>query len=127
MCDQYRAAGVRHILLHSDGNIESILDMLLDAGIQGLNPIEPKAGMDVVKLRQKYGRRLALLGGLDNAHILPTGAWDELEAHVIHVLEAGQDGGLVVCAHSIGPDISVERYDFLHRLITEHGQYSRQT
>jgi uroporphyrinogen decarboxylase len=123
MCDQYRQAGVAHTILHCDGNIASILDMLLDAGIQGYNPVEPKAGMDVVALRKQYGRRLALLGGLDNAHILPSGTSAELEAHVRHVLEAGQEGGLVIGAHSIGPDISVARYDELQRLIARFGRY----
>ena len=124
MCEQYRAAGVQHILLHCDGNIESILDMLIDAGIQGYHPVEPKAGMDVVEIRKKYGKSLALLGGLDNAHILTRASLPDLEAHVMHVLEAGQDGGLVIGAHSIGPDVSVERYDFVHQLIMEHGVYA---
>jgi len=124
MCEQYRAAGVAHILLHSDGNIGPVLDMLIDAGIDAFHPIEPKAGMDVVELRKKYGDSIALLGGLDNAHILPRGTEAEVEAHVAHVLEAGRDGGFVVGTHSIGPDVSVERYDFVHRLLLERGRYS---
>lgn len=117
MCAQYRAAGVRHILLHCDGNIAALLDMLIDAGIQGFHPVEPKAGMDVLALRQRYGPKLALLGGLDNAHILPRGTDAEVEAHVRHVLEAGANGGLVIGGHSIGPDISVARYDLVQGLI----------
>ena len=120
MCEQYRAAGVEHTILHCDGNIEPLLDMLIDAGIQGIHPVEPKAGMDVVALRARYGTSLALLGGLDNAHVLPRSTLDELEAHVVRALEVGQDGGLVIGAHSIGPDLSVERYDFVRRLIREH-------
>ncbi|MGQ9555157.1 MAG: uroporphyrinogen decarboxylase family protein [Anaerolineae bacterium] len=121
MCRQYAAAGVAHILLHCDGNIEPILDMLVAAGVQGLHPIEPKAGMDVVKLRQRYGKSLALLGGLDNARILLRGDRDEIHSHVLHVLEAGREGGLVIGAHSIGPDVSVETYDFVHDLILSQG------
>jgi len=121
MCVQYRRAGVAHILLHCDGNVEAILDRLLDAGIQGIHPVEPKAGMDAVRLRQKYGRRLALLGGLDNAHILPSGDKAAIQRHVLHVLEAGQEGGLVIGAHSIGPDVSVESYDYLHQLLRTAG------
>jgi len=123
MCEQYRAAGARHILLHCDGNIEVILDGLLDAGIMGLHPVEPKAGMDALALRTKFGRRLALLGGLDNAHILPRGDRAQVEAHVRRVLEAGQDGGLVIGAHSIGPDVSIETYDYVHALILKYGLY----
>ncbi len=123
MCAQYRAAGVKRILLHCDGNIENILDMLIEAGINAFHPVEPKAGMDVVRLRERYGRKLAFLGGLDNAHILPGAPLPELEAHVRRVLEVGRDGGLVIGAHSIGPDISVERYDFVHQLIRRYGQF----
>lgn len=124
MCAQYRATRVAHILLHCDGNIEPILDMLVGAGIQGLHPVEPKAGMDAVKLRGRYGTSLALLGGLDNARVIPRGSRRELEAHVRHVLEAGTEGGLVIGTHSIGPDVSVARYDLLHRLIRESGTYA---
>lgn len=121
MCEQYRAAGTRHILLHCDGNIEPILDSLVDAGIQAFHPVEPKAGMDVVRLREKYGRKLAFLGGLDNAHVLPSAPLSEVEAHVLRVLDAGREGGLVIGCHSVGPDISVERYDFVQQLIQRHG------
>lgn len=126
MCEQYRAAGVKHILLHCDGNIESILDMLVDAGIQGYHPIEPKAGMDIVVLRKRYGKQLAFLGGLDNAHVLTSAPLPELKAHVLRVLSVatnGNIGGLVIGAHSIAPDVSVDRYDFVHRLISEYGQF----
>ena len=123
MCDAYRRAGVSKIGLHCDGNIEPLLDMLVDAGIDILNPVEPKAGMDVVRLRKRYGRKLAFCGGLDNAFILPRGERDEIENHVAHVLEAGRDGGLIIGTHSIGPDISVETYDFLRGLIRKLGRY----
>ena len=124
MCEQYRSAGVAHILLHCDGNITSILDMLVDAGIQGFHPVEPKAGMDVVDLRERYGQRLALLGGLDNAHILTRAPFAELRDHVLHVLEAGAQGGLVIGAHSIGPDVTVARYDYVREVIMQNGGYS---
>jgi uroporphyrinogen decarboxylase len=126
MCEQYRAAGVQHIQLHCDGNIEAILEPLIDAGIQAIHPVEPKAGMDIVALRKRYGRRLAFLGGLDNAHIMATASLPELREHVLRVLSVatdGKTGGLVVGGHSIGPDVSVERYDFVHQLIVEHGQF----
>ncbi|NPV08940.1 MAG: hypothetical protein HPY83_13385 [Anaerolineae bacterium] len=123
MSAAFREAGVASVGLHCDGNVEAILDMLLDAGIDTLNPVEPKAGMDVVALRERYGDRLAFVGGLDNAHVLPRGDRNELERHFLHVLSAAREGGLVVGAHSVGPDISVETMDFLHRLVVDLGQY----
>jgi uroporphyrinogen decarboxylase len=117
MCQAFREAGVRHIMLHSDGNIGPILDMLIDAGIMAINPVEPKAGMHASQLRQRYGRNLALIGGLCNAAILPRGTPQEIEAHVLDVLSAGVGGGLVIGTHSIGPDVPVSNYDLAHRVI----------
>jgi len=123
MCAAYREAGVSKIGLHCDGNIEPLLDMLVDAGIDILNPVEPKAGMDVVRLRKRYGKKLAFSGGLDNAFILPRGDRDEIRDHVTHVLESGQEGGLIIGTHSIGPDISIGTYDYLQDLILKLGRY----
>jgi len=119
MCAQYLSAGVKHILLHCDGNIDAILEPLVDAGIQGLHPIEPKAGMDAVKLRQQYGQRLALIGALDNAHILPSGDRTRIDKHVRSVLELHREGGLVIGAHSIGPDVSIDTYEYVQQLIRQ--------
>jgi hypothetical protein len=81
--------------------------------------------MDVVELRQRYGHKLAFVGGLDNTGILPGGTSDEVRAHVLRVLQAGQDGGVVIGSHSIGADISLERYQFLHDLLVEYGRRPR--
>ncbi|MGQ9681327.1 MAG: uroporphyrinogen decarboxylase family protein [Anaerolineae bacterium] len=121
MCEAYRRAGVAHIFLHSDGNIEPILDLLVDVGIMAIHPVEPKAGMDVVRLRQRYGKRLAFIGGLCNARVLPQGTRAEVEAHVQYVLGAGLAGGLVIGSHSIGPDVPVDDYDLAHQLIRQCG------
>jgi uroporphyrinogen-III decarboxylase len=51
--------------MDTDGHIDSVLDALLECGINEVYPMEPAAGMDVVKVRQKYGRRLRFKGGLD--------------------------------------------------------------
>ena len=119
MFDAYRQAGTAHILFHCDGNIESILDMMLDAGIDAIHPVEPKAAMDVIQLRERYGERLTLIGGLDNAHTLRTGTRKEVEAHVMRTLSTGRDGGLVVGSHSVGPDVPVENYELAWRLIRQ--------
>jgi len=100
-----------------------VLDDLVDIGIDAINPIEPRAGMDAVALREEYGQRLALVGGLCNSQILPQGTSDEVRRHILHVLRAGQGGGLVIGAHSIGPDISQERYDEAMALLRRHWHY----
>ena len=55
---------------HTDGNIMPILDMIVESGIDALNPIEPAAGMDIGYLKEHYGDRVALVGNIDCGHLL---------------------------------------------------------
>jgi len=123
MVTAYKAAGARFVVFHSDGNILPLLDMIVEAGVDAIQPVEPKAGMDILALRQRYGDRLALIGGLDNAHVLPSGDRERIAADLRRVLAAGREGGLIVGSHSIGPDVPVTAYDYLHQLEEDWGEY----
>jgi len=67
--DLVSSRGTRIFQMDSDGNLNAVIDALLDCGLTSIFPMEPAAGMDVVALRQRYGGRLAMLGGLDK-HVL---------------------------------------------------------
>jgi len=60
------------ILFHSDGDLNPILDDLVEAGIDGLNPIEVLAGMDVGDIHRRYPG-LFMAGGIDVSQLLPLG------------------------------------------------------
>ena len=64
-------------IYHSDGNLWSMMDDLVAAGIDGLNPIEVAAGMTVKALRERYPR-LCLTGGVDVSQLLPLGTPQEV-------------------------------------------------
>ena len=97
----------------------SFLDMLIEAGIDGINPVEPKAGMDILELKKKYGNKLSYIGGVDNAFVLPSGDKEKIKKHILPILEAGKEGGIIIGAHSIGPDVSVGAYEYYHNLVKE--------
>lgn len=59
-------------LYHSDGNLWGVLDDLVEAGIDGLNPLEVLAGMTVREVRAKYPG-LFLAGGIDVSQLLTHG------------------------------------------------------
>jgi uroporphyrinogen-III decarboxylase len=65
----FSSKGTKIFQVDSDGNINSIIDTLLDCGINSAYPMEPAAGMDIVELRKKYGTRLMMAGGIDK-HVL---------------------------------------------------------
>lgn len=123
MVRAYRDAGARFIMHHADGNVLPLLDMWVDAGIDAINPVEFRSGMDAVKIREKYGRRLALIGGLDNCAILPRGDRHEIRAHVRYLLQAGRGGGYIIGPHSIGPDVGVDTMLHVLALLEAYGGY----
>jgi hypothetical protein len=66
-------------LYHSDGYLMDVLDDLVATGIDGLNPIEIVAGMDLAEVRRKYPR-LFLAGGIDMSQLLSNGEPQEVKA-----------------------------------------------
>ncbi|MCE5215998.1 hypothetical protein LLH03_03100 [bacterium] len=126
MIKAFRAAGARKIIFHSDGNLGPVLDLLVDLGFDGINPVEPRAGLRASELRARYGNRLALVGGICNSVILPAGDESALHRHVLDVLSAGKEGGLVLGSHSIGPDIAPAVYNEFIRFFYRHADYPLQ-
>jgi len=118
MVSAFKAAGAAKVVLHSDGNIGPVLDLLVDCGFDGINPVEYRAGLDAVKLRAKYPK-LALLGGLDNVHILRDGTPEEIREHTRYILSAAP--GLALGTHSVGPDIPVRNWDIMFETWQEFG------
>jgi len=67
--DMLSIKGTKIFQQDSDGNVNAVIDAFLECGLTVIFPMEPAAGMDIVKLRKKYGKRLAMLGGIDK-HVL---------------------------------------------------------
>ena len=105
------------------GEEEFWLDMWVDAGIDAINPIEYRLGMDPVKLCEQYGSRLVCVGGLCNTEILPRGDRAELRDHVQHLFEAARGGGFIMGTASITGDVSVATFEYLVGLLDELDPY----
>ncbi len=92
--DVVRASGTKLFDIDTDGDAGPIIDDLLEAGINSMHPFEPAAGMDVVKVRKEYGKRLVMRGGIDK-HVLAkdkAAIRDELE----YKMQPGmREGGMV--------------------------------
>jgi uroporphyrinogen decarboxylase len=53
------------VFFHSDGNLNAFLPLIVEAGFDGLQCIEPAAGMDIFSIGRTYGSRLCLMGNID--------------------------------------------------------------
>lgn len=82
--DLLQSRGAQLFDQDSDGDMTTVIDAFLDAGLNCMHPLEPAAGMDCVKIRKKYGTRLALSGGLDK-HVLRR-SQEEIEAELEYKL-----------------------------------------
>lgn len=121
MVTALKAAGAPRVFLHCDGNLTPLLDLVVEAGFDGINPVEYGAGMDVCELLPRYWGRLSFVGGVCNTRVLPGGRPAEIRRHIERLVEAGRGGGLVLGTHSIGPDIPVESYELYRRTALECG------
>ena len=108
--------------LHSCGNINAFVPELVEIGLDALNPLEVKAGMDPVHLKKTYGDRLVLHGGL-NAML-----WDDrdrIEAEIRRLLPALKENGGYIFQedHSIPDSVSLEDFRSIVKLAKELGKY----
>ena len=100
------------VIYHSDGDVTAFGDELTGAGIDGLHPCEPVAGVDLAALRRRYGRNLVLVGGIDASQVLPFGTPAEIRAEVVRCLGAAAGGGYILGSSAeIGPAMPLENVD----------------
>jgi uroporphyrinogen decarboxylase len=112
------------VVLHCDGYVESLIPSLIEAGIDCLQPLEVKAGMDLLKLNQRFGDRIPLIGGMDE-RVLETNDRQAVEAELLGKLPdvmAGS-GYVLQVDHSVSPLVEYETYKFFVERGLEVGTY----
>lgn len=122
LCRIAHTAGLKTIY-HGCGNATPIYEDLMDAGVDAYNPLEAKAGLDVVELKRQFGGRWAFNGNVD-VRVLGTNDRDQIRREVLRKLNAARGGGYIVQSdHSVPDDVSAASYDYLVQLVREYGTY----
>jgi uroporphyrinogen decarboxylase len=97
--------------MDSDGNITELIPLWLDCGINMQAPMEVASGMDVVRLRKEFGRKLRMGGGFDK-RILASGK-DDIKRELERIRPVIEDGGYIPgIDHGVPPDVSWENAVF---------------
>lgn len=122
--DVLRPAGIK-FFFHSDGNVMPILDDMIEAGIEGLNPIEPIAGMDIGYLKKHYYGRLVLIGNVDCSQVLPLGSVEDVIRATKECIRVASPGGghLIGSSSEIIASTPVENILAFYRTVHEYGRY----
>jgi uroporphyrinogen decarboxylase len=119
--DWAHAKGVQ-VRLHSCGDVNPFVPEFVEIGIDGLNPLEVKAGMDPIYLKQTYGDDLLLHGGI-NAVL-----WDDkarIAAEMRRVIPVvKENGGYIFSSdHSVPSSVSLDNFRYIVNLAKELGTY----
>lgn len=127
MVDAIHEEGAK-VIKHSDGNLWPILDMIVGAGIDGIHPLEPVAGMDIGEVKQRYGSKVCVLGNIDCSQILPRGTANEVETAVKECIrKASFGGGHIICSsNSIHSSVKPENYLAMIQAAKKYGRYPLQ-
>jgi uroporphyrinogen decarboxylase len=112
------------VVLHCDGYVEALVPSLIEAGIDCLQPLEVKAGMDLLKLKRRFGDQIALIGGMDE-RILETNDCRAVEAELLRQLPQAMAGSGYVLQvdHSVSSLVEYETYKFFVKRGLEIGSY----
>jgi uroporphyrinogen decarboxylase len=112
------------VILHSDGFVAPLVPQLIEAGIDCLQPLEVKAGMDLSDLKKRYGERIALIGGMDARTLVSNDlerVRDELERKLPYAM-AGS-GYVLQADHSVPDQVDYETYRYFVEKGLEIGTY----
>ncbi|MFA4044716.1 MAG: hypothetical protein HZRFUVUK_001516 [Candidatus Fervidibacterota bacterium] len=114
-----------YFIKHTDGNIWAILDDLVEAGIDAIDPLEPIAGMDIGEVKAKYGDRIAVIGNVDCSYLLCYGTVDEVVEAVKETIAKASPGGghILASSNSIHPAVKPELYKAMVETAKEYGRY----
>ena len=122
ICDTIHAAGLK-VIYHGCGNASAIFEDLIEVGVDAYNPLEAKAGLDVVEMKRHFGSRWAFNGNI-NVQILETNNRDAVRREVLRKLNAGKGGGYILQSdHSIPSNVDPATYDYMIQLVREYGNY----
>jgi uroporphyrinogen decarboxylase len=111
------------VIYHGCGNVNRIFEDFIEIGVDAYNPLEYKAGLDAVDLRRRLGHRLGYCGNMD-VQLWASGSREELRAAVLTKLNAAKGGGFIFQSdHSVPTDVPGASYDYVVKLVREHGVY----
>jgi uroporphyrinogen decarboxylase len=125
LVERAHALGLK-VVRHSDGNLWPIMEDLAAAGYDGLNPLEPQAGMDLARVKAAWGHRFCLLGNIDCLHLLCEGTPEEVDEAVARAIQAAAPGGgYIVCSsNSLHPGVNPENCIAMFQATKTYGLYA---
>jgi uroporphyrinogen decarboxylase len=122
---QYFKAKGLPVILHSCGCVRDLIPRFIEDGLTCLQPLEVKAGMDLIALKREFGDQLAFMGGIDvraMADADPAVIEEEIATKISYAKVGG--GYVYHSDHSVPNNVSLDRYRRVLELVRKYGAYS---
>ena len=105
-----KSHGVDWVIIDTDGNPELVLPHFMDAGVDGVWPLERASDMDPLAIRKKFGRDLRLWGGVDKRELAKDFA--SIDVHLRTLQPLVEEGGFIPTVdHLVPPDVSLANFE----------------
>lgn len=114
------------LYLHSCGAISELIPDWIEVGLDIIESLQPLAkGMEAERLKNKFGGKIVLWGGLDEQRLLPFGTPEEIDAEVKRIINIfGPGGGYIFSpAHVLQPDQPLENIFAMFNAAVKYGRY----
>jgi len=112
------------IVVHTDGMVYPLLEWFADCGFDGVQSLEPTAGVELARAKEMVGDRLCLIGNLDITHILLDADKEEVyEAVRRAIQDAGRGGGYILSPTNSLPEMGLERLRWMLEAVEKYGHY----
>ena len=114
------------IIFHSDGDITSLLDFIVECNFDAIHCLEPPY-VDLGLVKKKVGDKLCLLGNIDTSHVLVNGTKEEVEDAVKYAIKKlGPGGGYILSPSNSHPAMSYQRIKWMIEATKKFGEYPLQ-
>jgi len=114
------------VIYHGCGNVARIFEDFIEMGVDAYNPLEAKAGLDVIDLRRRFGHSIGFCGNMDVV-VWASGDRAAIRQAVLTKLNAAKGGGFIFQSdHSVPGNIAPADYDYVVELVRKHGVYPLQ-
>ena len=123
LCRFFHSHGM-FVILHSCGRVEELVPYFIEEGIDCIQPLEVKAGMNLIELKEKYGDKIAFMGGID-VRLMALDDPKPIEKEIRTKITVAKEGGGYIyhSDHSVPKNVSFQQYKRVIELVKKYGQY----
>jgi len=113
-----------YVFLHCCGDVKDLIPYFIEDGIDCLQPLEVKSGMDLVELKERHGDDITFMGGID-VRLMALDDPAPLEKEIREKFTAAKENGGYIyhSDHSVPNNVSFQQYNRVIELIKKYGEY----